>query len=58
MYFLSIIFINYFILYFLPYQGHTIDDIPSAVLDDCAHLVKANSIQGTVHVTCLYIASL
>lgn len=27
-------------------KGHTIDDIPSAVLDDCAHLVKANSIQG------------
>ena len=23
-----------------------IDDIPSAVLDDCAQLVKANSIQG------------
>lgn len=27
-------------------KGQTIDDIPSAVLDDCAQLVKANSIQG------------
>lgn len=27
-------------------QGETIDDIPQAVIDDCAQLVKANSIQG------------
>jgi len=27
--------------------GQTIEDIPSAVIDDCAQLVKANSIQGT-----------
>ena len=27
-------------------QGDTIDDIPQAVIDDCAQLVKANSIQG------------
>ncbi|KAK2725139.1 coiled-coil domain-containing protein 25-like [Artemia franciscana] len=26
--------------------GQTIDDIPGAVLEDCAQLVKANSIQG------------
>lgn len=27
-------------------KGETLDDIPSAVLTDCAQLVKANSIQG------------
>uniref|UniRef100_A0A803VUL4 Coiled-coil domain-containing protein 25 n=1 Tax=Ficedula albicollis TaxID=59894 RepID=A0A803VUL4_FICAL len=27
-------------------QGQTVDDIPKEVLSDCAHLVKANSIQG------------
>lgn len=27
-------------------EGDTIDDIPQAVIDDCAQLVKANSIQG------------
>ena len=27
-------------------SGQNLDDIPSAVLDDCAQLVKANSIQG------------
>jgi hypothetical protein len=27
-------------------QGQTIDDIPTAVLEDAAQLVKANSIQG------------
>ena len=27
-------------------KGQTIEDIPSTVLDDCAQLVKANSIQG------------
>lgn len=28
-------------------QGQTIDDIPSAVLEDAAQLVKANSIEGS-----------
>lgn len=28
------------------YKGQTIDDIPSAVLEDAAQLVKANSITG------------
>jgi hypothetical protein len=28
-------------------QGQTIDDIPTAVLEDAAQLVKANSIQGS-----------
>ncbi|KFQ24751.1 Coiled-coil domain-containing protein 25, partial [Mesitornis unicolor] len=27
-------------------QGQTVEDIPKEVLIDCAHLVKANSIQG------------
>jgi len=27
-------------------KGQTLDDIPSSVLDDCAQLVKANSIEG------------
>ncbi|KAL8522001.1 hypothetical protein ACS0TY_012235 [Phlomoides rotata] len=27
-------------------KGQTIDDIPEGVLEDCAQLVKANSIQG------------
>lgn len=27
-------------------RGHTIDDIPNAVIEDCAQLTKANSIQG------------
>lgn len=27
-------------------QGQTLEDIPSTVIDDCAQLVKANSIQG------------
>lgn len=27
-------------------QGQVIDDIPSAILEDAAQLVKANSIQG------------
>ncbi|XP_041328941.1 coiled-coil domain-containing protein 25 isoform X2 [Pyrgilauda ruficollis] len=29
-----------------PRQGQSVDDIPKEVLSDCAHLVKANSIQG------------
>lgn len=28
------------------FQGQTIDDIPSAVIEDAAQLVKANSING------------
>ena len=28
------------------FQGETLDDIPQTVIDDCAQLVKANSIQG------------
>lgn len=28
------------------FQGQTIDDIPSSVLDDACQLVKANSIMG------------
>jgi len=27
-------------------KGETIDDIPASVLEDCAQLVKANSIVG------------
>jgi predicted ribosome quality control (RQC) complex YloA/Tae2 family protein len=27
-------------------SGQTLDDIPSAVIDDCVQLVKANSIEG------------
>lgn len=27
-------------------KGQTFDDIPEGVLEDCAQLVKANSIQG------------
>lgn len=27
-------------------EGQTLDDVPSSILDDCAQLVKANSIQG------------
>lgn len=29
-----------------PFQGQTIDDIPTSVLDDACQLVKANSIMG------------
>ncbi len=28
-------------------KGQTLDEIPPAVLEDCAQLVKANSIQGS-----------
>ena len=36
--------------------GQTLDDIPSAVIDDCAQLVKANSILGnkTNHLDVVY----
>uniref|UniRef100_A0A2K5YTY7 Coiled-coil domain-containing protein 25 n=1 Tax=Mandrillus leucophaeus TaxID=9568 RepID=A0A2K5YTY7_MANLE len=30
-------------------HGENIEDIPKEVLIDCAHLVKANSIQGAIH---------
>ncbi|XP_059699149.1 coiled-coil domain-containing protein 25 isoform X2 [Haemorhous mexicanus] len=33
-------------VYLRLHQGQTMDDIPKEVLSDCAHLVKANSIQG------------
>lgn len=33
-------------VYLRPPRGTTIDDIPTAVIVDCAQLVKANSIQG------------
>lgn len=28
------------------FKGQSIEDIPSAVLEDCVQLVKANSIEG------------
>lgn len=37
-------FIYFLSLFFL--KGQTIDDIPSAVIEDAAQLVKANSIEG------------
>ncbi|KAM6365893.1 coiled-coil domain-containing protein 25 isoform 2-T2 [Alca torda] len=33
-------------VYLRLHKGQTVDDIPKEVLIDCAHLVKANSIQG------------
>ncbi|XP_073529006.1 coiled-coil domain-containing protein 25 isoform X1 [Phyllobates terribilis] len=33
-------------VYLRLHKGQTMDDIPKDVLTDCAHLVKANSIQG------------
>lgn len=33
-------------VYLRLHQGETLDDIPQTVIDDCAQLVKANSIQG------------
>ncbi|XP_071273367.1 coiled-coil domain-containing protein 25 isoform X3 [Agelaius tricolor] len=33
-------------VYLRLHQGQSMDDIPKEVLSDCAHLVKANSIQG------------
>lgn len=32
----------------VSFQGETLDDIPQVVLEDCAQLVKANSIQGII----------
>uniref|UniRef100_A0A8C0VIL8 Coiled-coil domain-containing protein 25 n=1 Tax=Cyanistes caeruleus TaxID=156563 RepID=A0A8C0VIL8_CYACU len=37
---------NWDILWETLGKGQTMDDIPKEVLSDCAHLVKANSIQG------------
>ncbi|KAL3869043.1 hypothetical protein ACJMK2_041770 [Sinanodonta woodiana] len=34
-------------VYLRLHPGETLDDVPQAVIDDCAQLVKANSIQGT-----------
>uniref|UniRef100_A0A8C8AY30 Coiled-coil domain-containing protein 25 n=1 Tax=Otus sunia TaxID=257818 RepID=A0A8C8AY30_9STRI len=34
-------------VYLRLHKGQTVDDIPKEVLIDCAHLVKANSIQGS-----------
>ncbi|XP_025084589.1 coiled-coil domain-containing protein 25-like [Pomacea canaliculata] len=33
-------------VYLRLHEGETLDDVPQAVIDDCAQLVKANSIQG------------
>lgn len=33
-------------VYLRLHKGQNIDDIPEGVLEDCAQLVKANSIQG------------
>lgn len=33
-------------VYLRLHKGQTIDDISEGVLEDCAQLVKANSIQG------------
>lgn len=40
-----------YLVYFVL-QGEKIEDIPKEVLMDCAHLVKANSIQGQFAQTC------
>ncbi|KAK3612598.1 hypothetical protein CHS0354_042106, partial [Potamilus streckersoni] len=34
-------------VYLRLHPGETLDDVPQVVIDDCAQLVKANSIQGT-----------
>lgn len=36
---------NYFEFLF---QNETLDDVPQSVIDDCAQLVKANSISGKI----------
>uniref|UniRef100_A0A2K6M3S9 Coiled-coil domain-containing protein 25 n=2 Tax=Rhinopithecus TaxID=542827 RepID=A0A2K6M3S9_RHIBE len=36
-------------VYLRLHKGENIEDIPKEVLMDCAHLVKANSIQGYIH---------
>uniref|UniRef100_A0A9L0IGV7 Coiled-coil domain-containing protein 25 n=1 Tax=Equus asinus TaxID=9793 RepID=A0A9L0IGV7_EQUAS len=39
-------------VYLRLHKGETIEDIPKEVLMDCAHLVKANSIQDGSCATC------
>lgn len=43
-------------VYLRLHKGQTIDDISEGVLEDCAQLVKANSIQGKcfIHVLLLH----
>lgn len=38
------------------FKGESIDDIPEAVIQDCAQLVKANSIQGNYCKLLIYSA--
>lgn len=40
------------IWFIFVFQGEKIEDIPKEVLMDCAHLVKANSIQGQFSQRC------
>lgn len=35
-------------------KGETLEDIPPLVLEDCAQLVKANSIQGKIENVILF----
>lgn len=39
------------------FQGENIEDIPKEVLMDCAHLVKANSIQGQFSLSAFRISN-
>ena len=39
-------------VYLRLHKGQTFDDIPEGVLEDCAQLVKANSIQGKFLFSC------
>lgn len=41
-------------VYVRLHRGQTIDDISEGLLEDCAQLVKANSIQGRRLTGCLY----
>jgi hypothetical protein len=41
---LKLIFQKFYLKYHL--QGQTLDDVPAAVIEDAAQLVKANSISG------------
>lgn len=36
-------------VYVRLHKGQTIDDISEGLLEDCAQLVKANSIQGRIY---------
>lgn len=42
-------------VYVRLHKGQTIDDISDGVLEDCAQLVKANSIQGIMNITLSFI---